>query len=181
MGRPADTADLPADETVFLREHLHPHTVVAELPRIALEGARSMRTRNRIAFTLAAALSVAFSAQQATAGSGPTEARSSFSIVVNATGPGITATCEHGCAWKEVSATFPGGRYRITEQGIHPVRGETQPAPGHARTSGFSMVLTRSGEGISAACVEGCAWSAVSATYPASTYQITEHGIAPVR
>lgn len=140
-----------------------------------------MRTRKRITFTFAAVL-VSFSVQQATAReSRTTEPPSSFSIVVNASGPGIEAICKQGCVWEKVSATYPGGRYRITEQGIQPVRGDVQPAPKQSEPSGFSVVLSTSGEGISAACAEGCAWKTVSATYPTSTYRITEHGIAPAR
>jgi hypothetical protein len=140
-----------------------------------------MRTRKRIAFTLAAVL-VSFSVQQAAAlEAGTTDSPTSFLIVVNASGPGIEAICKQGCAWEKVSATYPGGRYRITEQGIQSVLGDVQSAPEHSESGGFSVVLSTSGEGISAACAEGCAWKTVSATYPTSTYRITEHGIAPAR
>ena len=141
-----------------------------------------MRKYKRIAFTLAAALSVSFSVQHAAArDSHVTEPPSPFSIVVKATGPGIAATCKTGCAWEEVSATYPGGRYRITGQGIQPVQSDVQPVPAQSESSGFSVVLSTSGKGISARCAEGCAWNTVSATYPSSTYRITEQGIEPAR
>jgi hypothetical protein len=80
-----------------------------------------MGVRNGIALSLIAVLAVSFSVQQGTAqDSRTTESPAPFSLVVNATGPGITAVCTQGCAWEEVSATYPGGMYRITEQGIQP-------------------------------------------------------------
>lgn len=142
-----------------------------------------MHKCKRIAFTLAAALSVSFSVQQAAArASHMTEPPSPFSIVVKATGPGITAICKTGCAWEDVSATYPGGVYRITEMGIRPVRKDADPAPGkQSESGGFSVILSTDGQGIRATCVDGCAWSTVRMTDPTSTYRITEQGIEPVR
>lgn len=141
-----------------------------------------MPTRTRIAFTLAAVLWVSFSVQQATARvSRGIESPSPFSFVVDASGPGIMAVCGQGCAWEEVSATYPGGRYRITEEGIEPGRGDVHPTRESPASGRFSVVLSTSGEGINAACGEGCAWNTVSANYPSSTYQITAHGIGPGR
>lgn len=141
-----------------------------------------MRTRKRIVFTLAAGLSMSLAVQQATARvSHPVEPPSSFSIVVNAAGPGITARCKQGCAWEKVSATYPTETYRITEEGIQPVQGDVRTAPEQSQPGGFSVVLSTSRDGVSATCAEGCAWKTVSATYPTSTYRITEQGIEPAR
>jgi|GEM_PF-2674798 len=41
-----------------------------------------------------------------------------FSIIVNASGEGIAALCDRGCAWTAVSAVYSGQRYRIDERGI---------------------------------------------------------------
>lgn len=141
-----------------------------------------MGAHRRITFTLAAVLSVLFSVDQASAQDSRTaELPSSFSMVVDAPGPGVAAICEEGCAWEKVGATFVEGRYRITEQGIQPVQAGVQPAPEESRPGGFSVVLTPCGEGVSAACAEGCAWYAVSAAFPTSQYRITGYGIEPIR
>jgi hypothetical protein len=147
-----------------------------------------MHMEKWIVFSLAAMLSVPLVAVKAAAlDTDPAEPltgleqSSLFSIVVNAAGPGISASCEHGCAWKIVSARYPQGAYRITEQGIQPVQDDVQSAAGQAQPSGFSIVMTTTGKRVSATCAKGCAWKTVSAAYPASTYRITEHGIEPTR
>jgi hypothetical protein len=141
-----------------------------------------MSTCKQIAVALAAMLLVAFSVHQAVARNLRTvDPLLSFSITVNASGPGIAATCRQGCTWNEVSATYPGGSYRITEQGIQPVQGEVRSVPERPESGGFSVVLRTSGGSISATCADGCAWKSVSATYPTNRYQITEQGVGPAR
>lgn len=42
-----------------------------------------------------------------------------FSIIVKTTRTGgVIATCHQGCAWKTLSAEYPQGAYRITQEGV---------------------------------------------------------------
>lgn len=50
-----------------------------------------------------------------------TEGGTRFDIRLTATPDGVEARCEHGCSWRSVRASYPNGRYRITEQGIWPL------------------------------------------------------------
>lgn len=40
--------------------------------------------------------------------------QASFSFVLEITEEGVTATCERGCDWINVSARYPDGRYCIS-------------------------------------------------------------------
>jgi hypothetical protein len=58
---------------------------------------------------------------------GPSSSRSStdgFSITVQVGDRDIAAVCERGCGWTEVTAEFPGGAYRITQEGVSPLTGK---------------------------------------------------------
>lgn len=46
----------------------------------------------------------------------------SFHLALRRAEEGIRARCEGGCSWRSVSAAYPNGTYRITSQGIEPVR-----------------------------------------------------------
>lgn len=50
------------------------------------------------------------------------EAGFSFHLALGRVKEGIRARCEDGCSWRSVSAAYPNGIYRITSQGIEPVR-----------------------------------------------------------
>ena len=45
----------------------------------------------------------------------------------------------------------------------------------------YSMTLTTSSGGISAACEIGCAWKTLTARYPSGTYRLTDRGVFPVQ
>lgn len=109
------------------------------------------------------------------------EQRSEFSIVVNTTKAGIVVTCEEGCAWERVSAEYPGGAYRITEQGIEPVQQSNEVSADQEQSLGFSIIVNTTGDGIAATCNQGCTWERVSAQYPTEAYRITERGVEPTR
>jgi hypothetical protein len=93
-----------------------------------------------------------------------------FSIVVDVSGPGLSATCDTGCAWKTVSGEYSQPSYGITESGIHPGRGPAQH-------TGFSIEVATTGPGVVATCATGCAWKTVTSIDPREIYRITEYGI----
>jgi hypothetical protein len=96
-----------------------------------------------------------------------------FSIVVDASGPGISATCDAGCAWKTVTGEYSQPSYRITDSGIH-------PGPGAAQHTAFSIEVVTTRPGVAATCTTGCAWKNVAASYTSGVYRITQHGIERV-
>ena len=103
--------------------------------------------------------------------------RTPFSFVVTSTGTGITAVCSRGCSWKNLTATYPRGEYRITDSGVGPLRtAEQSPSVGR-----FSIALTSTDGHVSATCAQGCLWKTVSGTAPTRRYRITETGITPLR
>jgi hypothetical protein len=96
-----------------------------------------------------------------------------FSIVVDVSGPGLSATCDTGCAWKTVSGNYAERSYRITESGIH-------PGPSPAQHTGFSIEVGTTRPGVIATCAAGCAWRTVTGVDPREIYRLTEHGIERV-
>jgi len=103
-----------------------------------------------------------------------------FSYVVEHSEEGMTATCERGCAWTELSARYSPNRYRISDEGVSP--GGRQAIDGHSPgAAGFQHQIILSDSGISATCEHGCNWSSVSATSPIGAYRITAEGIVPLR
>ena len=104
------------------------------------------------------------------------EPQDSFAIVVRVERDGIALECERGCAWKELSAVFPGTEYRISDRGVRPAR----PRPGAAasfQSDAFAIVMDPRKPAVTAECVTGCVWKTVSASHPLGVYRMTESGI----
>jgi hypothetical protein len=46
----------------------------------------------------------------------------SFHLAVQQAGAGVRVRCGHGCSWEALHGAYPTGEYRITADGIEPVR-----------------------------------------------------------
>jgi len=102
-----------------------------------------------------------------------------FAVLVTLAGSRIAATCENGCAWDTVTASFPNGEYVISSAGIEPRVGTLTAVEETAFS--FHLAVDQAEEGVRLRCGHGCSWEALHGAYPNGAYRITADGIEPVR